>query len=277
MIGCTDCHGGDAKVRAEGFVKWSDEWEAAKKSAHVQAKYPDLWPSSANPQNPYTNSLKESAEFIKFINPGDLRVARETCGGCHSTITHAVERSIMTTSAMLLGGASYNNNILPYKNYILGESYGRDGLAREIHAGTPPTPGAMARGVLAKLIPVPQWEVIAPGDVFRVFERGGISVRSTFPEIGNPNPLEDTGRPDVRQSNRGPATGSRIAVPVINIYKTRLNDPHLSLLGTNDHPGDYRSSGCTSCHTIYANDRDPRHSGPYGKLGNEGKRRRLIR
>jgi hypothetical protein len=271
MIGCTDCHGGDAKVRAQNLVEKSDAWEAAKHAAHVQPKYPELWPSSANPQNPYTSTLKESAEYVKFINPGDLRVARETCGGCHSKITHAVERSIMTTSAMLWGGASYNNNILPYKRYILGESYGRDGIAREIHAATPPSPELMARGALEKLIPLPQWEVLPPGDVFRVFERGGINIRTTFPEIGNPNPLEDSGRPDIRQSNRGPGTGSRIAVPVINIHKTRLNDPHLSLMGTNDHPGDYRSSGCTACHTIYANDRDPRHSGPYGKLGNDGK------
>ncbi|MCB0331819.1 MAG: hypothetical protein KDD70_19270, partial [Bdellovibrionales bacterium] len=49
------------------------------------------------------------------------------------------------------------------------------------------------------------------------------------------------------------------------------NDPHLSLLGTNEHPGDYRSSGCTACHSIYANDRDERHSGPYAKFGHEGK------
>ena len=37
--------------------------------------------------------------------------------------------------------------------------------------------------------------------------------------------LEEPGRPDFRQSNRGPGTGARIAVPVINITKTRLNDP----------------------------------------------------
>jgi len=37
----------------------------------------------------------------------------------------------------------------------------------------------------------------------------------------------------------------------------RLADPLLSFLGTNDQAGDYRSSGCTACHVIYANDRDP--------------------
>jgi len=270
MLGCTHCHGGDPTVRAPNLATLSAEYAAAKKSAHILPSNAANWPTSANPKQSYAQLLKESPEFVKFINPGDLRVARETCGGCHADIVHAVERSLMTTSAMLFGGASYNNNILPYKKYVLGESYGRDGKAREIHATTKPTAEESARGVLDALVPVPQWEVVKPGDNFRVFERGGFNIKSTFAEFGLPNPFEESGKPDVRASNRGPGTGNRISVPILNIHKTRLNDPHLSFLGTNDHPGDYRSSGCTACHTIYANDRDPRHSGPYGKFGHSG-------
>src|SRR6202035_5397849 len=55
-----------------------------------------------------------------------------------------------------------------------------------------------------------------------------------------------------------------------NLQKSRLNDPMMWFLGTNDQPGDYRSSGCASCHVVYANDRDPKHSGPYAQFGNEG-------
>jgi hypothetical protein len=197
-------------------------------------------------------------------------VAPEACGGCHQQIVSAVEKSLMTTSAMLWGGASYNNNILPYKNYVLGESYARDGTARSIHADKKPTDAERKLGVLDALLPLPQWEVTSPGDVFRVFERGGLFIRSQFPEIGNPNPFEEPGRPDIRASNRGPGTGSRVSIPVLNIHKTRLNDPHLSFLGTNEHPGDYRSSGCTACHSIYANDRQPLHSGDYAQHGNTG-------
>ena len=271
VIGCQHCHGGDATVRASDLPSDSEAYKTAKDKAHVHAKYPENWPTSANPEGSYANLLKESYEFVKFINPGDFRVARETCGGCHAKIVEANERNLMTTSAMLWGGASYNNNILPFKNYILGESYDRDGKPREVHAIQEPTAEMKARGALSKLIPMPQWEVVAPGDVFRVFERGGLFIKSQFAEVGIPQPLEDPGKPDIRASNRGPATGSRISVPVINIHKTRLNDPHLSLMGTNDHPGDYRSSGCTACHAIYANDRDPRHSGPYAAFGHEGK------
>jgi hypothetical protein len=271
LIGCQHCHGGDASIRAENVQANSSEYENRKKLAHVQAKFPENWPTSANPQGSYTDLLRESKEFVKFINPGDFRVARETCGGCHAKIVEANERNIMTTSAMLWGGASYNNNILPFKKYVLGESYDSDGQAREVKAIRPVSEEMKARGALEKLIPLPQWEVVSPGDIFRVFERGGIFIKSQFPEIGLPQSLEDAGKPDIRASNRGPGTGSRIAVPVINIHKTRLNDPHLSLMGTNDHPGDYRSSGCTACHAIYANDRNPLHSGPYASFGHEGK------
>jgi hypothetical protein len=44
----------------------------------------------------------------------------------------------------------------------------------------------------------------------------------------------------------------------------------LWFLGTNDNPGDFRTSGCGACHVAYANDRDPRHSGPFAPFGNEG-------
>lgn len=272
QIGCAQCHGGDPTVRAVGIAKNSTAYEEAKKKAHVLPLHPENWPSSANPKHSYTDLLKEPLAFARFVNPGDLRAAPEACGGCHSEIVTAVKKSLMTTSAMLWGGAAYNNGILPFKRYVLGESYTKDGEPASIsHGDEPISDKRKALGALEKLLPLPTWEVLKPADIFRIFERGGFFIKSQFAEIGVPNPLEEPGKPDVKASNRGPGTGARIAVPVINIHKTRLNDPHLSFLGTNDHPGDYRSSGCTACHSIYANDRDARHSGPYAKYGHEGK------
>ncbi len=110
-----------------------------------------------------------------------------------------------------------------------------------------------------------------------MFERGGRVASSQFPEIGLPNAsgslekLDEPGRPDIRQSSRGPGTGSRVAIPALNLAKTRLNDPDLWFLGTEDQPGDYRSSGCSACHVIYANDRDPAHSAVYARYGHSGR------
>lgn len=272
QIGCAECHGGDPTIRANGLKTDDPAYQDAKRLAHVLPTHPESWPSSANPKNSYTELIKEPVEFVRFVNPGDLRAAPEACGGCHAKIVTAVKKSLMTTSAMFFGGAAYNNGLLPNKRYLLGEGYTRAGEpASLVHDGRPLTAQMRARGVLEKLLPLPTWEIFPPADIFRVFERGGIFNKTQFAEVGLPNSLEDSGRPDIRASNRGPGTGARIAVPLLNIHKTRLNDPHLSFLGTNDHPGDYRSSGCTACHAVYANDRDPLHSGPYAKYGHDGR------
>lgn len=279
-LGCTDCHGGNAGVQApQGTTGLSDPaYLAAMESAHVLPSYPDDWhyPSSANPEQTYTLLNRESPEFVRFVNPSDYRIAREACGACHLPIIEAAERSLMATSAMLWGGASYNNGILPYKRYILGEAYTREGVGAAIKGPVKPTQEMTLAGILPELYPLPAWETVKPGDIFRVFERGGRNISNLFPETGLPNALgqlqrlEEPGRPDFRQSNRGPGTGARISVPLINITKTRLNDPHTWFMGTNDQPGDYRNSGCAACHVVYANDRDPRHSGAYAQFGHIG-------
>ncbi len=283
VLGCADCHGGDATVQKPFGANYNGSDDVAYRGAmarsHVLPKFDKAWnyPSSANPEHSYTLLNKEANEFVRFMNPGDLRIAREACGACHLETVQAVERSLMSSSAMLWGGASYNNGILPFKRYILGESYTAKGEPALIKNPIPVNRQMTAMGILPSLAPLPSWETVPPADVFRVFERGGRVIQSQFPEVGLPNSsgalqkLDEPGRPDIKQSNRGPATGSRIAVPLINITKTRLNDPHLWFLGTNEQPGDYRSSGCTACHTIYANDRDPKHSGPYAKFGHDGK------
>jgi hypothetical protein len=279
-LGCVDCHGGNAGVSvAVDLATSSPDYVKVRDQAHVLPRYPEAWhyPSSANPKHSYSLLNKESPEFIRFNNPSDYRVAREACGACHLPIIQAAERSLMATTAMLWGGAAYNNGILPFKRYLLGEYYTREGRAASIMAPIAPDQDMTAKGVLSQLHPLPAWETIPPGDIFRVFERGGRNIVNLFPETGLPNALgqiqrlEEPGRPDVRQSNRGPATGARIAVPAINIHKTRLNDPTMWFIGTNDNPGDYRQSGCAACHVVYANDRDPRHSGPYAVYGHDGR------
>jgi len=274
VLGCTDCHGGDASVSLwSGVEPTSSEYEAVKKRAHVQALYPSEWgDSSRNPERSYSLLNRESPEFVRFVNPGDLRVAEESCGACHQEIVGNAKRSLMATTAMLWGGASYNNGILPFKRYVLGEAYTREGEAAAIEAPNDfhLNDEYMKKGVIHSIIPLPAWETVPPADIFRVFERGGRFSASQFPQIGLPNRLVEPGKPDIRQSNRGPGTGSRISLPVLNISKTRLNDPTTWFLGTNDNPGDFRSSGCTSCHVVYANDRDPISSGSYAKFGHWG-------
>ena len=282
VLGCVDCHGGNAAVRGDPTLAHDDPaYVAARDKAHVLPRYPQSWhwPSSANPKRSYTLLNIESPEYLRFVNPSDYRVARDSCGACHIETIEAAERSLMSTGAMLWGGAAYNNGIAPMKNYIFGEAYTRSGEPARIVSPTGEdglTEAQRARGVLAELYPLPTWHVIPPGDIFRVFERGGRTIGTQFPEIGLPSPsgsiqrLEESGRPDIRQSNRGPGTGLRVAIPILNVHKTRLNDPFMWFLGTNDQQGDYRHSGCAGCHVVYANDREPRHSLTYARFGRDG-------
>ena len=127
VLGCTDCHGGDAGVHGPAGAREGVEYRSALERAHVLPRYPSKWESSANPERSYAWLMQESPEFVRFINPGDLRIAREACGACHLPIIQANEKSLMANAAMFWGAAAYNNGILPFKHSILGEAYDRDG------------------------------------------------------------------------------------------------------------------------------------------------------
>src|SRR5580658_8959141 len=106
FLGCTDCHGGTSSVSvAAGTAANSAEYNAAKEKAHVQPRDASFKDRSALPERTYTKWLKESPEFIKFVNPGDLRVAPEICGGagCHAKEVRASSTSMMTHTGFFWG------------------------------------------------------------------------------------------------------------------------------------------------------------------------------
>jgi hypothetical protein len=271
QLACTDCHGGDSSAGvALGVATNSPEYNTVKEKAHVHPKNATFRNRTAVPERVYTAWLNESYEYIKFVNPGDLRVAPETCGssGCHASETRAVATNMMTHSGMLWGAALYNNGGYPTKNTRFGESYDRNGKPESIKTSPTPTPEeTRAKGVLPELDPLYRWETSQPGNVLRVFERGGRKKS----EVGNPIAEENPGKPEDKLSDRGFGTELRTDPVFLGLQKTRLLDPVMSLPGTDDHAGDYRSSGCSACHVIYANDRDPAHSGVYAKFGHSGR------
>ncbi|MCA9212642.1 MAG: hypothetical protein KDB27_06245 [Planctomycetales bacterium] len=254
QIGCTDCHGGDASTTDLG-------------RAHVWPNFPSVWKDSANPVRSYTVLNHERPEFIRFMNPGDLRVAHIACGQCHANEVLQLRKSMMTHGCMLWGAALYNNGGIDDKYSPFGESYSMRGTPQVLQTVPAPTPFEMKnKGVLPRLQPLIPYQVTQPGNVLRIFERGG----RFRPEVGIPERLEEPGRPRERLSLRGLGTENRTDPVFIGLAKTRLLDPTLNFLGTNDHPGDYRSSGCSACHVLYANDRSKTASGFLAKYGNRG-------
>jgi hypothetical protein len=264
LISCVDCHGGNGN-------------EGIKDKAHVQpngaTRY--LWEDPKDPNRlsgpphlPVVETLKESPDFIRFVNPGDLRAAWAACYACHSDAVEKNSTSIMAGGAMLWEAALYNNGTVNRKNGLYAEYYTTDGTPARVVDPTDPTPEqTRAKGWLPALGPIPRWEASQPGNILRVFERGG----ERRPIIGLQEIEEEAGHPDVKLSLRGLGTQVRTDPVLIGLQKTRLLDPTLNFYGTNDHPGDYRGSGCTACHVVYANDRSPVHSGVWAKYGNEGK------
>ena len=256
-LGCTDCHGGNADC-------------FDKETGHVHPRFPSAWPTSGNPVRSYALLNHESPEFVRFVNPGDLRIAHISCGGCHAQEVLQVKKSMMTHGCMLWGAALYNNGSVPNKAPRYGESYGMTGVPQRVqNVWRPEDTQRIAhdlnyKGIVPFLDPLPRFEISQPGNILRIFEPGG----RFRPEIGIPERNEEPGRPRARLSVRGLGTDNRTDPVMIGLQKTRLLDPTLNFLGTNDHAGDYRSSGCSACHVVYANDRSPVHSGPFAKYGN---------
>lgn len=322
-IGCVDCHGGDATVMTTlaaigrpgepGTPIDDAAYLDAIKNAHIAPRNPQAWyggtdladgrafgehpeshakgslHGSRTPENTAALLNMESPEFVRFVNPGDLRIAHLACGECHAREVEFVRHGMMAHGAMLWGAALYNNGAIPNKVPRYGESYSIFGTPQrlqgvvEMRKGEDGKTAAAARwpsademkkeGVLPALDPLPVWNISQPGNILRIFERGTRSpVPGTAPpaEPGNPNVLAEGGRPDKGLSPRGLGTLNRTDPVFLGLQKTRLLDPTLNMMGTNDHPGDFRASGCTACHTPYANDRDPYHGGALAKHGNRG-------
>src|SRR5258708_25298143 len=117
-MGCAPSGGGDPKVAtAAGLAMESAEYKAAKKRAHPRPRVSNMWKSAANPERAYTQWLEESAEHIRFVNPGDLRVVDKTCATCHAAEGRNVRTRMMTTGANVWQAAAPPHRARPYQHY----------------------------------------------------------------------------------------------------------------------------------------------------------------
>ena len=156
----------------------------------------------------------------------------------------------MSHGAMLWGAALYNNGSFPLKDAHFG-SYDEAGQPQALFSSPAPTPSSKhSKGF--SVVPEPDSALgdIAAGQYLRDVRTGRQTVRLRGPEI----PIE---KKRAANRTRAKCTRPRHRQP----YRSGLSGrkdarlaPTLNLLGTNDHAGDYRSSGCTACHVIYAND-----------------------
>ena len=99
---------------------------------------------------------------------------------------------MMTTGGMLWGAALYNNGAYPHKDTRFGESYSaRRRAARPFERFPQPTAEeTRTKGILPEITPLERWEISQPGNVLRVFERGG----GPKGEVGEPVRDDDRGQ-----------------------------------------------------------------------------------
>ncbi len=186
-LACVDCHGGDPT----SLIK--DEAHPKPSQAPFLAKT-------------YLKNLK-SAEldqvdpaWLRFVNPGDLRVADKSCGdaGCHGETVDRVRRSMMAHTSGEITVARY-----------------RAGAQKDPYGHL---------GAMALVDPDPD-----------------LGLPTTVTAIGrfDPKPLTDKATFGDYQDH----------YMIKSCFRCHVND-----FGENKFQADYRSSGCTACHMVYADD-----------------------
>ncbi|MEM6993721.1 MAG: hypothetical protein AAF721_24620, partial [Myxococcota bacterium] len=179
-------------------------------------------------------------DYLKFVNPGDLRVVSqgESCGACHAGHAECVNGSLLATATGMLGGATFAagvDNQVP-ENVGLYQNTASDLAFRAVQnvAFDPMTASI--------------------GQVARVIEFPVFSARNDpSPDAIHNNPDYDVAElADDRHADGRVITGSALA----NLYHEQVaftcGDCHLGSSGANNRAGDFRSSGCSACHMPYS-------------------------
>ncbi|MCH2108452.1 MAG: hypothetical protein MK135_03935 [Polyangiaceae bacterium] len=111
---CSVCHGGveSAQEQEKAHVAVPEDWAEIRGTALDPAPPGYIKDFSADQLD------RLSPEYLRFINPADLRVADQSCGTCHQQITETVKTSVMATNAghyfptLFLAGAQEDRTAL---------------------------------------------------------------------------------------------------------------------------------------------------------------------
>jgi hypothetical protein len=212
---CTGCHGGNATANT-------------RETAHVPI--PAIWQDGSvqwgRPNLRYYwnyNTLFGVEKFdgglawLRFRNPGDLRIADQSCGkaaGCHQDRVENTKRGVMTTEVGLTGIAM-----------------GRDGVARSVIRGQNGAYKWDATEGMTLGLPTMEarkYDPTIPGSVQRINQH----------QYAN------------REYNGNYSEQQLLA----EVYDKQCGDCHTGNAGANNRYADFRSSGCTACHMPYALD-----------------------
>ena len=228
VLGCTDCHGGNAGVFAPAGEHYSaDDGHATRMvvrlherdgtGARAAALSRQLEDERESRTQLYVaaqgiariRALRQSGRparrqrSLRRLPPADHPGEREEPDGeCRDVLGRGrVQQRHPALQAFDPRRGLYEGRQARRRRHEFDGRQGSPGRQRDAH------------GILPKSAPMPSWETTPVADIFRVFERGGRNIGTLFPEIGLPDEsgkiqrLEEPGRPDLKQSNRGSGTG----------------------------------------------------------------------
>ncbi|MFT4541878.1 MAG: hypothetical protein ACI841_002239 [Planctomycetota bacterium] len=246
-MACTTCHGGngagedkdDSHIPPPPEIGDSDNLEH-----NAQAYFNRLTLTGIDRFEDYeVDGITYTAiDYLQFINPGDLRVVQEerSCGECHSGHSDVVGMSLLATSAGVLSGATYS---IGAENKVEASRDSHHDTAADMGFRAVSDPNfdeLTARvGGVGELVEFPVYSArtddsstaIVNNDAYNAFDLS--------------NDLEADGRV-ISDSNLARLFHEQTAFT--------CGDCHLGSAGANNRYGDFRSSGCTSCHMQYSLD-----------------------
>jgi hypothetical protein len=221
-VKCTDCHGGNAMGTTQ-------------ETAHVAipaAMVNPQWPGRPNVTYYYnyltTHGLEnfgpEGLAFLRFINPGDLRIVDQTCGSaaaCHADKAASFKGSVILTEPGLLDSSIYRAGVKRAINTGSGDRRARD----------------FTTGVTLGLDQIAD----AMFNEHQAITNGNNVAKIYYYTIA--------GSKVENRDEVGTYTEEDVLKEVV---LKQCGDCHAGGKGRNDRFADFRSGGCASCHMPYA-------------------------
>jgi hypothetical protein len=194
-------------------------------------------------------------DYVQFVNPGDLRVVSDgrSCGtgGCHAG-EHAewVPRNPIATSAFWSATLYTVGAPIKYNNFpAVGDDWYK--TAGEFAWRETADPdfqfNAGYVGAVGKLYEAPEYAQWGTGEIYNnpVYDAATLANY-----IYNANNVQQNGNEYVNQVI-GNTPLEKLVIEAVSIT---CGDCHLGSAGANNRYGDFRSSGCASCHMEYSLD-----------------------
>ncbi len=245
-ITCVFCHGGDNKGADKVTSHVPPPPEIGDRANQLQnrtAWFNRLTLTGIDKFPDYTVAGKKytGIDYLQFVNPGDLRVAKanRACGSCHTGHSEKVWGGILATETGILSGGMFAvgvQNMVP-ANRLKFEDTAADVAFRGV-LDTQFAFNPNLVGLVGELIEFP---------VFSKRQKGTNQI------FRNPNYLANALAADIDGNNKI-KDGSKLSHLLYEQIAFTCGDCHLGSAGANNRYGDFRSSGCTACHMPYSPD-----------------------